>query len=74
MMAVWWEPPGPPQKPRIVAVTLSLGEPETGVWCPFCLRPSAIRWPIIADKPLFFPAGRSAVICQDCGASLECAP
>ena len=63
-------PPSAALAPPPVIVTVSLGEPETGVWCPHCLLPSAVRWPIVADMPRLFPAGLSVTICQDCGAQL----
>lgn len=25
---------------------ITWGEPETGIWCPTCLLPSALRWPL----------------------------
>jgi hypothetical protein len=60
----------PAGHPPPIIVTVHLGEPETGIWCPHCLLPSAVSWPVVADKPRLFPAGVTVTICQDCGANL----
>jgi hypothetical protein len=48
-----------------VKVRCTLGEPETGLWCPDCLLPSVIRVPVLAE------AGREVWMfwvsaCADC--------
>lgn len=47
-----------------VVVTVSLGEPETGSWCPECLLPSAARWPMLLGGHRVLP---DIEVCQDCG-------
>jgi hypothetical protein len=50
---------------QTVTVTMVAGEPETGVWCPQCLLPSAIRTPVTSDTPMLCPPF-SVTACEDC--------
>ena len=59
------------RRPEPVIEILTLGEPETGLWCPDCLLPSRVRFPWLSqfgDGPLVpFPAVPDLDICNDCG-------
>ena len=59
------------RKPEPVIQILTLGEPETGLWCPDCLLPSRVRFPWLSqfgDGPLAPCPGEPTLdICNDCG-------
>lgn len=50
--------------PHVVIVTH--GEPETGLWCPTCLLPSAVLWPLVLIGENGADDAGCVILCDGC--------